>query len=104
MNLREIGALSAPHGGRAHAQEDGGGDEGVELRVEHGGDVDGVGEHAEDHDPLDGEELDGGGGQEHAGQHHGGVDHAEGPRAQAVNLKGKCGKLFLVQAVHRKGK
>ena len=45
--LREVGALGAPHGGRAHAEDDGAGDERVELRVELRADVRGVAEHGE---------------------------------------------------------
>ena len=84
--LREIGTLCAPHGRRAHPQDDGTRDEGVELGGDHGAEVGGVAEHAEDHGPLDGEDLDDVGGQEHAGQHQGGVDHAQRPGAQTVHL------------------
>ena len=45
--LGEVGALGAPHGGRAHPEDDGAGDERVELGVELGPDVSGVAEHGQ---------------------------------------------------------
>ncbi len=87
--LGEVRALCAPHGRCSHSQDDGGGDERVELRVELGGDVGGVAEHADHHGPLALEALDDGGGQEGAGDNQGGVDHRQGVGAEAVNLERK---------------
>ena len=50
--LCEVGTLGRPHGCRPQPQYKGGGEEGVELRVELGGYVGGVAEHAHHQRPL----------------------------------------------------
>ena len=82
--MREVGALGAPHGCRAQPEDDGGGDEGVVLRVELPRHVGRVAEHAHDERPLGGEAPDEEGGQEHAGDDQGAVGRGQGHRAQAV--------------------
>ena len=52
-HLVEVGALGWPHGGGAQAENEGGRDEGVELRVELGGHVGRVAEDAHHQRPLD---------------------------------------------------
>ena len=84
-NLGEVGALGRPHRCRAKPKNKGGGEEGVELRVELSGDVGGVAEDAHHQSPLHRQLVNHDGGQEHAGEDQGGVHHRVGPDAQAVH-------------------
>ena len=88
-HLVEVGALGAPHGGRAQAKNEGGGDERVELGVELGRHVGGVAEDADHQGPLHLQVLDQDGGHEHAGEDQGDVDRGGRPGTEIVNLEVK---------------
>lgn len=66
-HLGEIGSFGRPHGRGAQTQQHSCGDEGVEPRVELGGDVGSVAQQREAQRPLDREPLDEEGGHEDAG-------------------------------------
>ena len=85
IHLVEIGALGGPHGRGAQAEDEGCGDEGVELGVELGRHVGRVAEDAHHQRPLHLEVLDEDAGHEHAGQDEADVDRGGGPGAQVVH-------------------
>ena len=84
-NLCEVGALGRPHGCSTKTEDKGGGEEGVELWVELGGDVGGVAEDAHHQRPLHRQLVDHDRGQEHAGEDQGGVHHRVRPDAKAIH-------------------
>ena len=85
-NLGEVGALGRPHGSRTEAEDEGRGDEGVELGIELGGDVGGVAEHADNEGPLDLEPVDQYGRQEHARDDERGVHRCVGECSKIGDL------------------
>ena len=85
IHLVEVGALGGPHGRGAQAEDEGCGDEGVELGVELGRHVGRVAEDAHHQRPLHLEVLDEDAGHEHAGQDEADVDRGGGPGAQVVH-------------------
>ena len=58
LHLVEISSLGGPHRGGPEAEDEGGGDEGVEQRVEQGGHVGHGAEDADHEGPLDLKTLD----------------------------------------------
>ena len=67
-DLGEVGALCSPQRRRTEPENNCGGEEGVVLGVELGGDVGGVAEDAHHHGPLHRHLLDQDGGDKHAGE------------------------------------
>ena len=92
-HLVEVGALGAPHGGRAQPQDEGGGDERVEGGVELGRHVGGVAEDTDHQGPLHLQILDEDARHEHAGEDQADVDRGGGPGTQIVNLEVKFGQV-----------
>ena len=87
-HLVEISALGGPDGGGPKAEDEGGGDEGVELREEQGGHVGRVAEDADHEGPLD---QDAGAGEDQAHVHRGG-----GPGPQVLDCVDRA-----LQLAHR---
>ena len=85
VDLVQIGALGGPHGGGSQAEDEGGGDKGVELWVELGRHVGGVAEYADHQGPLDLEPLDEDAGHEHAREDQAHVHCSGGPGAQVLD-------------------
>ena len=74
-HLCEVGTLGGPHWCCTKPKHKGGGQKGVELWVELGGDVGGVAEDAHHQSPLHRQLVNHDGGEEHAGEDQGGVHH-----------------------------
>lgn len=85
LDLVEVCALGGPHGGGSQAEDEGGGDEGVELWVELGRHVGGVAEDADHQGPLDLEPLDEDARHEHAGEDEAHVHRSGGPGPQVLD-------------------
>ena len=85
-DLSEVSALGRPHGSSSHSQDESCGKQGVELRVELGGNVGGVAEDADYQRPLHLQHLDQDAGHEHAGEDQAGIHSCIGPGSKIVNL------------------
>ena len=85
VDLVQVGALGGPHGGGSQAEDEGGGDEGVELGIELSGHVGRVAEDADNQGPLDLEPLDEDAGHEHAREDQAHVHRGGGPGAQVLD-------------------
>ena len=86
-HLREVGTLGRPHGSSTHAKNDGGWDQGVELRVEHGSDVGGVGKDANNQSPLNFQLLDEDAWHKHTRDDQTGIHSGICPVTKVVNLQ-----------------
>ena len=85
-HLSKVGTLGWPHGSSTHAKDEGSGKQGVELRVELGGNVGGVAEDADHQGPLHLQPLDQDAWHEHAGEDQAGINSCIGPGTPVVHL------------------